>query len=913
VILSVALVATIVLPPSVALAPPPPNPDTWYVDAVNGSDATGDGSAGNPFQTISEALSWADSVDEIMVAEGVYSPDMGESGEDFPLYVRDIDVIGTGDAALTVLDAEYESDIMRVSGTDVLIEGLTFRHGHASTGGAIHVQDEGTSEAIVHDCIFESNITEMFAFPGEGGAIAAYDAELLIEGCAFTGNGWPDDTWVPGEPVAEVLPGQLGEMPVFAGYGGAVYAQDSVLQVYDSEFHENAATFSGGAVFSAFSLLGMLDSLVSSNTVLMEPDVFTVQPTSADPDTGPGVVEEFYGMGGGVAAVGESESYFLDSTFTGNHAYMAAAVCIDTPGRYEMYGCTVTDNAATDKGGGVAELPWEDPGEFMGDRVAAAPEATFDAVEGFELAGVDEVPLDPDASIVEGTWFQGNEAAYCAALAAIADPFDEGVSAELGVWNSVFVGNDASPGKTPDSVLLALGTPALVDSSTFARNTGLVAVVRSVIGAEVDVTNTVFWDNELAVDLVLDQVEGLAAANGAPSADTENCAVSFSDTPNGDRYMAPGPGNVAADPLFVDADSGEFRLTADSPCVDTGTDGVAPPFDFDDFVRPVDGDLDGVDEYDMGAFEFDPARRLAGTDRYETAVAVSQEYFEEADTVVLATGRVFADGLAASGLAGAYGAPLLLTRSDMLPSVVADEIARLGAETVIICGQTQAVWKDVADALEGMGLEVRRIGGADRYETAALIAEEIQTVMGDEFAGVTFFARGDRFPDALAVSPTAYNLAAPILLVRPNELPASTVDVMSQNGLSTAIIAGGKAAVDAHVAKQIVVAATDTERVSGADRYETAAAVAEYVAAKGWSSWSLTGLATGLEFADALTGGAAIGSGGGVLLLTDPATLSSPAAGALADHRAEITSLRVLGGPSALSPAVMTEAQDILS
>jgi hypothetical protein len=70
-----------------------------------------------------------------------------------------------------------------------------------------------------------------------------------------------------------------------------------------------------------------------------------------------------------------------------------------------------------------------------------------------------------------------------------------------------------------------------------------------------------------------------------------------------------GPGNIDADPLFVDPENGDFRLQSNSPCIDSGTT-VDLTTDFDGNPRPIDVlevGRDGTgDEFDMGAFEYIP-------------------------------------------------------------------------------------------------------------------------------------------------------------------------------------------------------------------------------------------------------------------------------------------------------------------
>jgi len=69
----------------------------------------------------------------------------------------------------------------------------------------------------------------------------------------------------------------------------------------------------------------------------------------------------------------------------------------------------------------------------------------------------------------------------------------------------------------------------------------------------------------------------------------------------------PGEGNIDADPLFIDAGSGDYHLSASSPCIDTGRNKAALsiPSDFDGNIRIWDGDNIPGAIVDMGAYEFD--------------------------------------------------------------------------------------------------------------------------------------------------------------------------------------------------------------------------------------------------------------------------------------------------------------------
>ena len=231
--------------------------------------------------------------------------------------------------------------------------------------------------------------------------------------------------------------------------------------------------------------------------------------------------------------------------------------------------------------------------------------------------------------------------------------------------------------------------------------------------------------------------------------------------------------------------------------------------------------------------------RLSGENRYETAIAVSKQGWESADTVVIARGDQYADALTAAPLADQYDAPILLTRSGGLAAGVAEEIARLGATNAIVLGGTQAVSADVVTELEGLDLEVDRIGGDTRYDTAVAIAAELETD-GTEAVVVS----GLNFPDALSAGSYAAVNDKPILLTRPDRIPAATADELESYDTTTII--GGSQAVSEEVADEM----PDATRVSGADRYLTSAAVAELLFEDAGEGLA----ANGQNFPDALTG-----------------------------------------------------------
>jgi putative cell wall-binding protein len=167
---------------------------------------------------------------------------------------------------------------------------------------------------------------------------------------------------------------------------------------------------------------------------------------------------------------------------------------------------------------------------------------------------------------------------------------------------------------------------------------------------------------------------------------------------------------------------------------------------------------------------YGPVTRIAGANRFATSAMVSNFAFPSAETVYIATGRVFPDALAGGPAAIQDGGPVLLVEQESIPGPVAAELARLKPSTIVIVGGTSAVSATVETKLGSYAGTVTRISGADRYGTAVQVSKATFPS-----TGVIFVATGENFPDALAAGPVAGTQGSPVLLTTSGLVPAGTI------------------------------------------------------------------------------------------------------------------------------------------
>lgn len=344
------------------------------------------------------------------------------------------------------------------------------------------------------------------------------------------------------------------------------------------------------------------------------------------------------------------------------------------------------------------------------------------------------------------------------------------------------------------------------------------------------------------------------------------------------------------------------------------------------------GSSGGAGGSDAGAVGVlpDNATRVAGSNRYGTAAEIAA-LFGTADSVIVANGEDHKQGfdaLAANHLAGRADAPIVLTRAGVLPAESLAAICSVlrgstaATRTIYILGAADTVSASVAAQLQrpcspALGnVKVVRIGGSDRYETAALIATRDAGPGGDVRATggasprTVFLASGVVNADALAAGAVSAQFGIPVLLTGPDRLPEVTAAALKTLRTERVVVLGGVDRVSAAVKAQLrALGVGQVMTIAGEDRFETSALIAAWahlpLASGGLGhAGSLIGLANGVTgFADALAAGPLLGRKGGMLLLTAPATLPESLRRFLAGLSER--SLLALGGPTTVADSVI--------
>ena len=236
----------------------------------------------------------------------------------------------------------------------------------------------------------------------------------------------------------------------------------------------------------------------------------------------------------------------------------------------ELSNCRIIGNGAMDDGGGVGidclvnncliRNNWAETGggaylSVLNDSVIVSNHATDGG--GIAFSTVNRCDVSYNGASWSGGGLTGGSANNCR-IANNSSVYGGGISSGS-ANNCLFIGNYAFLGG-------GLYCSSANNCTLTHNNSGM---------AFGDANNSVVWGN-----------------------DTNYCSgtqFSFSCT----MPLPDGDGNTDADPLFVDDANSNFHLQLGSPCINAGTNGLAPmPFDLDDHPRIIGGTVD------MGAYEW---------------------------------------------------------------------------------------------------------------------------------------------------------------------------------------------------------------------------------------------------------------------------------------------------------------------
>ncbi len=204
--------------------------------------------------------------------------------------------------------------------------------------------------------------------------------------------------------------------------------------------------------------------------------------------------------------------------------------------------------------------------------------------------------------------------------------------------------------------------------------------------------------------------------------------------------------------------------------------------------------------------------RITGDDQYELSARVADAVVAaggDASGVLLAAGEGrtagggWPDALMAS-LLGAYRrTPVLLTRPDELPTVVANAIDRIGPARVDVVGGIMAVDPQVEARLADT-VTTMRLAGPSRLETALVVADALLDE-GQADDGVLHLATASDYPDALAAGPALVASGSVMVLMDAVDRSRPVLDwVDARDGIEEVHAIGGVAALPDEAVRAVI-------------------------------------------------------------------------------------------------------------
>lgn len=220
--------------------------------------------------------------------------------------------------------------------------------------------------------------------------------------------------------------------------------------------------------------------------------------------------------------------------------------------------------------------------------------------------------------------------------------------------------------------------------------------------------------------------------------------------------------------------------------------------------------------------------KLAGGDRYKTAVNVSKASWSTSSKAILINGTALPDALTATPLAEEYNAPILLTEKNNLNQDTLNELKRLGVKEVTLIGSDGVISEVQANTLKSQGFIVERIGGADRVDTSLKVAYKLKDLYakkGGTQRKTVFIANGVKgLSDATSVASPAGFKDAVILYTDGTNI--SSIKSYITSSSDDVYLVGGTSVISSVIENELKTTTNKKiTRLNGTDRKDTNAKV----------------------------------------------------------------------------------------
>jgi len=526
----------------------------YYVD-IDATTGANDGTSWDDAYTdLQDALALATDGAEIWVASGVYTPTTG-TNRNVSFSLQSGVAIYGGFVATETLRSQrdWENNVTTLSG-DLNGDDIGFTNNGENSYHVVVAFSGITTSAILDGFTISGGNANGGSPANMGGGMYCNDSSLTLTNVTFINNTAAQADYGGGMWSIWVNTGLTNVTFInnTADYGGGMYNRGSNPTLTGTTFISNTAQ-DGGGMFNLYSSPVLVNVVFSGNTAQDGGGMYNTRPHNF-PISHPTLTDvTFSGNtaqddGGGMYNEDNSSPSLTNVTFSGNTAQDGGGI-FNLDSSPTLTGTTFSGNTAWDDGGGMYSL---DSSPTLTGTIFISNTAG----DGGGMAN-----LGNSSPSLSATQFISNTAAQGGGMANLGG--------HPTLVNAIFSGNTAQGG---GGMYNSGGHPTLVNA-TFSGNTasaGGGGIFNFVSGSST-LANSILWGNTAPTG---SQIINATILNPISYSLVQGCGGSGVGWDS--ACGTDGGNNIDANPLFVDAASGDLRLKNLSPAIDAGNNSALP-------------------------------------------------------------------------------------------------------------------------------------------------------------------------------------------------------------------------------------------------------------------------------------------------------------------------------------------------